>query len=127
MNQIIVAAIGVVGSVATALLLLLLGKAVTLFERWTHIQVTDAQKDTLRGAAQTGAGLLEHALASGALKLADAHADNPVVKAITAAAMANVQGAAADLTVTPDAQARMVLGAHGAMLAKVVPIGVTPP
>jgi hypothetical protein len=127
MDQVIVAVIGVIGSVATAILLLLLSKVVALFERWTHIQLTEQQKDTIRGAAQTGAGLLEHALAAGTIKLADAHTDNPVVKAITQAAFTNVQESAGALTVTAEKQTEMILGAHGAMLAKAVPIGVPAP
>src|SRR3954468_11672582 len=102
----------ILGTVLTGILLTLINKGLSLLQLKYNIQLTEQQKDTIRGAVDTGAGLIEHAISAGLLTASEVAATNPVVQKIAAQAMDNVKESAQRLTVTPDVATRMIIARH---------------
>lgn len=102
-----------VGIVAVGALPLIANRAVKLFEAKTHIQLTQAQQDTVRGAVATAAGAVDNLVSRGLMGVHDVHIDNPRVRALATTALNAVPDAAASFGLTVPDVAHMIVGKVG--------------
>jgi len=95
----------------TALIGVLVPKAIAAFEARTHIALTDQQREAVRGAALTQAGIIETQLQQNILRLSQVRADSPEMLAAAKQALARVPQAAAAVGTTPAAMSAIIVGA----------------
>jgi hypothetical protein len=112
----------VLGTIITGLLVVYIPKALNVLQKWTGVQLTEQQRQTILGAVQTAAGKIETKLDQNVLSVSHITVDNPTIRQEAQAAIAAVPTAAAALGMTEDGVARMIVGkvdtaAHGAIQA----------
>src|ERR1019366_10043242 len=103
--------LAVIGAVIAGEIAIWVPKAIAAFSARTGIILTAQQKDTVRGAVQTAAGMIETKLDQGALNHARVNVGDDAVRAEAAAAISAVPVAAAALGMTVDGVSRMIVGA----------------
>lgn len=99
-----------VAMLLTGLIAVYVPKAIAAFEARTHIALTQQQREAIRGAAMTQAGLIETALQQGVLKLSQIRPDTPEMLAQARAALARVPESAAAVGTTPAAMSAIIVG-----------------
>ena len=108
-----------VGMVITAMIGILVPKAIAAFERRTGVELTTQQRAAVRQAALTQAGIIETQLQQGILRLSDVSPSTPAMGAAAVTALARVPESAAAVGTTPEAMAAIIVGATDT--AKAVP------
>lgn len=111
--------VAIAATVLTGLAGIYVPKAIAAFQERTGVVLTENQRQTILGAVQTAAGVLETKLDQGAIAVAHVNVTDPRVQDIARQAINAVPVAAAALGMTVDSVARMVVGAvdtgsHGA-------------
>lgn len=101
----------------TALIGVLVPRAISAFERRTGVQITDQQRAAVMQAMRTEAGMLETALQQGVVKLAQVKPDSPEMITRARAALARVPDAAAAVGTSPQAAAAILVGATDTAVA----------
>lgn len=106
------------GAVIAGLAAIYVPKALAAFQDRTGIILTENQRQTVKGAVDTAAGVLETALDKGAAKVEHIEIGTPQVTQQAQAVISAVPDAAAALGLTVDGVSRMIVGkvdtsAHG--------------
>lgn len=123
--------LAVIGAVIAALLGIYVPKALAAFQARTGIILTENQRQTVLGAAQTAAGVIETRLDQGALQVAHVTINNPTVRAMAEDALIEVPKAAAAMNMTVYGMAKIIVGAvdtasHGTAPAEVSQVVAVP-
>ena len=105
------AVIALLAAVMTGLIGIYVPRAIAAFEARTHIALTDQQREAVRGAALTQAGIIETQLQQNILRLSQVRADSPEMLAAAKQALARVPQAAAAVGTTPAAMSAIIVGA----------------
>lgn len=111
LSPIIQPLITIAGTVLTGLLVIYVPKGIAAFERRTGIELTEAQRQTVLGAVQTAAGVIETRLDQGAMQVAHVKVSNANVAEQAQAVLNAVPQAAAALGLDVDRISRMIIGA----------------
>lgn len=111
-----------VGIVVVGVLPLIANRAVKLFEAKTHMQLTQAQQDTVHAAVATAAGAVDNLVSRGLMGVHDVHVDNPRVREFAAKALNAVPQAAAAFNLTVPDVAHMIVGKVGQVISPDAPI-----
>lgn len=107
----------VVALVAGIVVPYLVNRGIQAFERRTDVHLTDQQRATVLGAAETVQGLIATKLATGQLTLDHLDARNVTVAAIAKEALGAVSGAAEALGTSSTDLARIAVGKVGNKIA----------
>ena len=99
------------GAVIAGLAAVYVPKAIAAFETRTGIQLTENQRQTVKGAVDTAAGVLETALDQGAAKVEHIAVGTTQVQTQAQAVINAVPDAAAALGLTVAGVSRMIVGA----------------
>ncbi len=121
-QPIIQAIIAGLGVAITALIGVLVPRAIAAFEARTHIALTDQQRAAIRGAAVTQAGIVTTQLQQRVLSLSQVRPDSPEMLMAARAALARVPEATAAVGTTPQGMAALIVGAADTTAA----VGTTP-
>jgi len=95
----------------TALIGVLVPKAIAAFEARTHIALTDQQREAVRGAALTQAGIIETQLQQGLIKLSEVRLNSPEMMQAATSALARVPDSAKAVGISVPAMAAIIVGA----------------
>lgn len=109
--------VNVLGLVILGLAGVLATKAVSVLNARFHLQLSAQQAQTIHDAADTAAGVLTHAIYSGAMSVQDVHISNPVVYDMAQTAMKAVPQAIAATGVSQADLAHIIVGRVGAMIS----------
>lgn len=123
--------LAVIGAVIAGLMGIYIPKALTAFQARTGIILTENQRQTVLGAAQTTAGLIETELDKGVMKVAHVDIQNPAIRAMASEALDAVPKAAAAMNMSVDGMAKIIVGAvdtasHGTAPAEVSQVAAVP-
>lgn len=99
-----------IGAAGAAILLALVGWGISAFQKRTGIILTDQQKASVKGSAETAAGIIQTKLDQGLMKLADVKTDDAQVRSEAQAAIDRVPDSATALKTTPEAMAAIIVG-----------------
>lgn len=123
--------LAVIGAMIAALLGIYVPKALAAFQARTGIILTENQRQTVLGAAQTAAGIIETRLDQGVLKVAHVDIENASVRMLASQALDDVPKAAAAMNMSVDGMAKIIVGAvdtasHGTAPAEVSQVAAVP-
>lgn len=110
-QPIFTALIAAVGAVIAAMVPIYVPRAITAFEAYTKIKLTDQQRAAVMQAAQTEAGIVETKLQQGALHLSEVTPSSPAMLVAADAALARAPVSAAAVGTTPAEMAAIIVGA----------------
>lgn len=101
--------LALVGLILTALVGIVVPKAVSAFERYVGMKFDDKQLEAIYNSANTAKGILETKIDQGVLKLADLSENHPIVRDETRVAISRVPDAVAHHKVTDDQMAKIIV------------------
>ncbi len=113
------AIIALLAAIITGMIGIWVPRAIAAFEARTHVALTQQQRDAVRQAALTQAGIIETSLQQGVLKLSQVRENSPEMLAAANAALSRVPESAAAVGISKAAMASVITGATDT--AKVAP------
>lgn len=99
-----------IAAVVTAMMKIYIPRAISAYEKWVGVKLTDQERAAISDAADTAAGIIKTRLDQGVLKVSDVAPENPQIKEIARTALSRVPAAALSQDVTTDAMAHIVVG-----------------